>query len=235
MDVKLKVTNGRHTGREIAVKGPKFFIGRAEDCHLRPASDQVSRHHCVILVAADAVSIRDLGSRNGTFVNGKQISPQCRLRSGDRVVVGQLDFDIQIVGMPPEPAEPQASPAAAVETSASPSAVAKPSSNGKKRPVRKKDAGSVDDELDLSQWFGDEAGSSKTDTRTVDVSAVVQEVRGNPGVHIPPKDPEPEVEANAPKRDVSEAEKEKARRAQGGPTTQDAAAEMLKKLMGARR
>ncbi len=234
MDVRLIVTNGRHTGREIPVKGPKFFIGRAEDCHLRPASDQVSRHHCVILVTSDDVSIRDLGSRNGTFVNGKQISPQCRLRPGDRVVVGQLDFDIQFVGMPPEP-EPQASQAAAVETAPGPSAVAKSSSNGKKRPARKKDAGIVDDELDLSQWFGDEVGSAKTDTAILDVSAVVRESLGDPQPHVPPKDPEPEVEANAPKRDVSEAEKEKARRAHGGQTTQDAAAEMLKKLMGARR
>lgn len=50
MEAILIVASGKNAGRKIAVRGPKFFIGRAEDCQLRPTSDLVSRHHCVIMV-----------------------------------------------------------------------------------------------------------------------------------------------------------------------------------------
>ncbi|NLS96786.1 MAG: FHA domain-containing protein [Planctomycetaceae bacterium] len=134
MDVRLVVTNGRHRGREIRIKGPKFFIGRAEDCHLRSASDLVSRHHCVILVTSDAVSVRDLGSRNGTFVNGRRASPECRLSPGDHLAVGQLDFDVRIVGMPGPP-KAATSVATGTETTAASDAAAKPSSERRGQPA----------------------------------------------------------------------------------------------------
>jgi pSer/pThr/pTyr-binding forkhead associated (FHA) protein len=234
MEVKLVVTNGRHAGREIPIKGPKFFIGRAEDCHLRPGSDLVSRHHCVVLVADDGVKVRDFGSKNGTFVNGEQVSPECQLLPGDRLVVGQLDFDVRIIGMP-EQLKP-APVAAAVETSAVvPEVVEKPSGDGKAKPAGK-DTVKVDDDLDISQWFGDEEASARTDTQTIDMSTIAQQAPGEGTVTDGPvKDPEPESEGDGPKRDVSEEEKEKARRAGGGQTTQDATAEMLKKFFNARR
>ena len=234
MEVKLVVTNGRRRGREIRVKGPKFFIGRAEDCHLRCASDLVSRHHCVILVTSDAVSVRDLGSRNGTFVNGRPASPERRLSPGDHLVVGQLDFDVRIDGMPGHP-RAVTSVAAGAEASAALDAAAKPFLERRKQPAGGKNAVRVDDEVDISQWFDDQLDSSKTETKTIDALATVQQVLGEVPAHDPPKDAEPEEDRNAPKRDVSEAEKEIARRAHGGPTTQDAAAEMLKKMRAARR
>jgi len=43
MDLKLKVLEGKNAGQEVPVTGKKFFIGRAEDCHLRPGSDLISR------------------------------------------------------------------------------------------------------------------------------------------------------------------------------------------------
>jgi len=232
MEVKLVVTNGRHAGREIPIKGPKFFIGRAEDCHLRPGSDLVSRHHCVILVSEDGVKVRDFGSKNGTFVNGDKVSPECRLMPGDRLLVGQLDFDVRIVGMPESAKQPEKEKVAA---KTDPEVARKTSAPGKAKPAGK-DTVKVDDDLDISQWFGDEQASAKTDTQTVDMSTIAQRAPGEATiVDGPPKDPEPDEESDGPKRDVSEAEKEKARRAGGGPTTQDAAAEMLKKFFNARR
>lgn len=234
MEVKLVVTNGRHAGREIPIKGPKFFIGRAEDCHLRPGSDLVSRHHCVILVAEDNVKVRDFGSKNGTFVNGNQVSPECDLAPGDRLVVGQLDFDVQITGMPEKP-KPATSVGTDAETATEAAPKAKAPSETKAKPAGK-DTVKVDDDLDISQWFGDEEISAKTDTQTIDMSTIAQQSSGEATVMDgPEKDPEPEESAGGVKRDVSEAEKEKARRAQGGQTTQDAAAEMLKKFFNARR
>ncbi len=236
MEVKLVVTNGRHAGREIPIKGPKFFIGRAEDCHLRPGSDLVSRHHCVILVAENGVKVRDFGSKNGTFVNGKQVSPECPLMPGDRLVVGQLDFDVRITGLPE-----QAKPATSGVSAGADTSVDRKTKTGSKSPGAKakatgKDTVRVDDDLDISQWFGDEEASAKTDTQTIDMATIAHQDPGEATVmSSPPKDPEPEPDSSGPKRDVSEAEKERARRAHGGKTTQDAAAEMLKKFFNARR
>ncbi len=96
MDVKLKVLNGAHAGRQLPLKGPKFFIGRSEDCHLRPKSDLISRHHCVLLLDDDCVAVRDLGSRNGTMVNDERIAGEVELKTGDRLQVGPLEFEVMI-------------------------------------------------------------------------------------------------------------------------------------------
>jgi pSer/pThr/pTyr-binding forkhead associated (FHA) protein len=96
MDVKLLVVGGKHAGTEIAVTGSKLFIGRAEDCHIRPQSDLVSRHHCAILVEEGFISVRDFGSRNGTFVNNERITGERELKAGDRVKVGPLELEVQL-------------------------------------------------------------------------------------------------------------------------------------------
>jgi len=96
MEAKLKVTNGAHAGRELPLKGPKFFIGRAEDCQLRPKSDLISRHHCVLLIDDDCLAIRDLGSRNGTLVNDEKVRGEQELSAGDALKVGPLEFEVVI-------------------------------------------------------------------------------------------------------------------------------------------
>lgn len=94
MQVRLRVLEGSHAGKEIAVRGSKFLIGRSDDCNLRPNSDAISRRHCIIIVSGDVVGIRDLKSRNGTLVNGKKITGDKRLRQGDRLRVGPLEFEV---------------------------------------------------------------------------------------------------------------------------------------------
>jgi len=92
MRVKLKVLSGGSSGKELAVDGPRFLIGRAEECNLRPRSDAVSRRHCVLLVDQERVVIRDLGSRNGTYVNGDRVDGECPISTGDQLRVGPLEF-----------------------------------------------------------------------------------------------------------------------------------------------
>lgn len=92
MHVKLKVLRGGSAGKEIAVKVPKFLIGRSEECHVRVNSDAISRRHCAITLENDDVKIRDLGSRNGTFVNGVRIDAPQRIQMGDQLRVGPLEF-----------------------------------------------------------------------------------------------------------------------------------------------
>jgi pSer/pThr/pTyr-binding forkhead associated (FHA) protein len=96
MDLKLKVLEGKNAGQEIAVRGKKFFIGRAEDCHLRPGSDLISRHHCVLLVEDGYVGVRDFGSKNGTFVNDQRVVGERELKPGDRLAIGPLYFEVEI-------------------------------------------------------------------------------------------------------------------------------------------
>jgi pSer/pThr/pTyr-binding forkhead associated (FHA) protein len=96
VEVKLIVIGGKHPGQEIPVPGPKFLVGRAEDCQLRPRSDQVSRRHCEILVEEGRVAVRDLKSRNGTLVNGEAVKGERELKAGDRLVIGPLEFEVQL-------------------------------------------------------------------------------------------------------------------------------------------
>ena len=96
MQVVLKVVGGKNDGREIAITVPRFIIGRGETAHLRPASDLVSREHCAIEVGDGKVTILDLKSRNGSFVNGSQLTEPHVARAGDTLRIGRLQFQVII-------------------------------------------------------------------------------------------------------------------------------------------
>jgi pSer/pThr/pTyr-binding forkhead associated (FHA) protein len=102
LHAQLKVLGGKHNGRTIPLAVPKFLIGREQDCHLRPNSELVSRHHCAITTDEYSVRVRDFGSTNGTFVNGQRVKGQTVLNSGDRVSIGSLEFEIEIHKSAPE-------------------------------------------------------------------------------------------------------------------------------------
>jgi predicted component of type VI protein secretion system len=115
MKVQLIVVQGKPEGKVIPLVGPKFKIGRGETCHLRPNSEQVSREHAEFTLTADTVTVRDLGSRNGTLVNGKALTEAYHLKDRDLVQVGPLTFAVSIQGAPAA-----AKPAAAAPAKASP-------------------------------------------------------------------------------------------------------------------
>jgi len=94
--VILKVLSARQQGSTIPLPTGRFLIGREEDCHLRPNSELVSRHHCVFTHDEYTVRVRDLGSTNGTFVNGNRVRGTAVLNSGDKITVGKLEFEIVI-------------------------------------------------------------------------------------------------------------------------------------------
>src|SRR4029079_13238719 len=83
LQVDLKVLEGRQQGKLIPLIVRQFLIGREQDCHLRPNSDLVSRHHCVFTIDDFTARLRDLGSTNGTYVNGERIQGQVVLKPGD--------------------------------------------------------------------------------------------------------------------------------------------------------
>ncbi len=96
MLVKLRVMQGAQAGREVIIPVAEFLIGRGEECHLRPRSDAISRRHCVIAVSDKQVVLRDLGSKNGSYVNGQRVEGSRVVQSGDQVQVGPLQFEIVI-------------------------------------------------------------------------------------------------------------------------------------------
>jgi predicted component of type VI protein secretion system len=116
MNVSLIVVQGKPEGKKIPLAGPVFRIGRAETCHLRPSSVEVSREHAELLISEAGVSIRDLGSRNGTLLNGRALSEVTPVKNGDLVVVGNLTFAVSIQGAPALAAAP-VKPAAATAAS----------------------------------------------------------------------------------------------------------------------
>lgn len=63
-------------------------IGRSTDCALVVASDAVSRRHSEVVWSGDSFVIRDLGSTNGTFVNGRPAADGQSLATGDRIEIG---------------------------------------------------------------------------------------------------------------------------------------------------
>ena len=99
MKAQLVVVQGKPEGKVIPLVGPSFKIGRGESCHLRPNSDRVSREHAEFIQKPDGLSVRDLGSRNGTLVNGKAVplGSICKLNDRDLVQVGPLTFAVAIL------------------------------------------------------------------------------------------------------------------------------------------
>jgi pSer/pThr/pTyr-binding forkhead associated (FHA) protein len=107
--ITLTVTEGNLNEKVYVFEKPtRCIVGRSEDCDIRAPMDMlhvdVSRHHCMLEIDPPHVRVRDLGSLNGTYVNGKKIGqrpnyqpaedadlsgfPALDLNDGDEVRVG---------------------------------------------------------------------------------------------------------------------------------------------------
>jgi pSer/pThr/pTyr-binding forkhead associated (FHA) protein len=119
--VILTVLEGTHSGQRFELGGQApWVIGRSSDCNVHLAGGfedwLVSRHHCQVDVEAPAVLVHDLGSRNGTFLNGRRIPnptsviagdhdteiipPEFELKDGDELRVGPIPLRVHIEGTP---------------------------------------------------------------------------------------------------------------------------------------
>jgi hypothetical protein len=84
----LKFISGKYQGGEFPLKNDKqIVIGRSSDLDMVLVEDMVSRKHAKIAISGEKITIEDLGSTNGTFVNGEKVR-QARLKEGDRILIG---------------------------------------------------------------------------------------------------------------------------------------------------
>jgi len=151
MHVLLKILQGSKAGKEVKIPAPKCVIGRDEGCHLRPQSDAISRRHCVIITTENEVVVRDLHSRNGTFVNDERVAEEAVLLHGDILRVGPLQFEMMIEQSPSKTKRPKvADIKEAVARTAEGSGI-----------------NSTSDLDDVTQWL-DEADTQEKSRRTTD-------------------------------------------------------------------
>jgi pSer/pThr/pTyr-binding forkhead associated (FHA) protein len=124
--VTLTVIQGSLKGHQyVFEQQTQVILGRADDCDIQLpreyANVDLSRHHCMFEIDPPAVRVRDLGSRNGTFVNGEKIGQRpahwpaeevdssefaaYELQDGDQVSLGNtvLRVDVLVAADAPEP------------------------------------------------------------------------------------------------------------------------------------
>jgi len=75
------------TNQQWTITDDEFLIGRGGDCQLVLPERQVSRHHVKILREAGSFILQDLGSKNGTHLNGRQVTGRAILHDGDEIQI----------------------------------------------------------------------------------------------------------------------------------------------------
>ncbi len=107
------------SGKRFEAQGTRIRIGRGKECEIRPAEEQegiVSRVHAELTVGASGgLALRDVGSKNGTFLNGDRIASATPVRLGDRITLGPGGPVLVIEGIGTGPVKAAVRPPAAVE------------------------------------------------------------------------------------------------------------------------
>jgi predicted component of type VI protein secretion system len=94
------VRSGARSGERIELVG-ELVVGR-ENADLTVADEEVSRRHLAVRPHEDGVELEDLGSTNGTFVDGARLAAVVVVSSGARVVLGETELEIEIEEPEPE-------------------------------------------------------------------------------------------------------------------------------------
>ncbi|HRH40329.1 MAG TPA: FHA domain-containing serine/threonine-protein kinase [Pyrinomonadaceae bacterium] len=117
MQVSLRVIAGPHTGRVFTFdQHDTFLIGRSESAQFcLPHDKYFSRHHCLLEIAPPQCFLRDLGSTNGTLVNGQKVD-SVYLKSGDKITGGETVIEVKVTSdVSPNPS-PYPSPTPSIIT-----------------------------------------------------------------------------------------------------------------------
>jgi pSer/pThr/pTyr-binding forkhead associated (FHA) protein len=98
---KLVLLSPGMTGRTHDLKAEKTTIGRLEDNTFPILEASISSHHCEVLLRGNDVVVKDLGSTNGTFINGDRIT-ESPLKPGQILRLGQVEIRLE-TETPPTP------------------------------------------------------------------------------------------------------------------------------------
>jgi eukaryotic-like serine/threonine-protein kinase len=101
--VVLTITQGQLSGTKYTYEDREVCtIGRHKDCNVRLPSDadhaQVSRYHCLLDINPPFIRVRDLGSGNGTYVNGKRVGAKAEEKSPESLERDLVDGDLLQIG-----------------------------------------------------------------------------------------------------------------------------------------
>ncbi|MEM6655163.1 MAG: FHA domain-containing protein, partial [Planctomycetota bacterium] len=88
----LTLAVGVEPGKRFRLDGERAVIGRSSDCDVPLDVAAVSRRHAAVLLDAGQFFVEDLGSRNGTILNGHVIAGRTPVRDGDRIGVCDQEF-----------------------------------------------------------------------------------------------------------------------------------------------
>ena len=96
MDVNLVLFKKDGSQKSFSLPSNVTVIGRRHDCDLHIPLMRVSRRHCQLNLNGETAKIRDLGSHNGTYLNGEKIKPDHRhqLRDGDSLRLGRVSLTL---------------------------------------------------------------------------------------------------------------------------------------------
>ncbi len=93
----LLVKSGFYEGLEVPLEGSKTVIGRGRRADVVLAEPTISREHAAIGCDSEGWYIKDLGSTNGSYVNGSRIQRH-QLKQGDEIVMGRLVVEVTLPG-----------------------------------------------------------------------------------------------------------------------------------------
>ena len=103
----MRFISGKYQGGEFPLPASsEIIVGRSSDLDMVLVEDMVSRRHAKISVNGDTVTIQDLGSTNGTFVNGERVD-RMTLTDGDRVLIGTSIIKLVTTDGPAVPQQPK--------------------------------------------------------------------------------------------------------------------------------
>jgi len=106
VDANLVLFKKDGSQKNFSLPSDITVIGRRHDCDLCVPLMVISRRHCQLSQNDEALKIRDLDSRSGTFLNGKRIS-EATVQAGDYITIGPLTFLLQIGGEPAKIVPPE--------------------------------------------------------------------------------------------------------------------------------
>jgi hypothetical protein len=105
-EVRLRIIDGPGAGTEYALAGPVVRLGRGEENDIVLPDTNCSRNHAeVVRDRSGRFLVRDLGSRNGVFVNRRKV-PQAGLSPGDKILIGGTLLEFISLGGDPTPVAP---------------------------------------------------------------------------------------------------------------------------------